>query len=164
MNKLKLWTENHKLLAEILRFCIVGGIATIVDFFCMGCVLYAFEPHGYPHFYNVFFGSNFDPSQSATIVGTGVGFTVGLLVNYLLSIFFVFEEKGKSKTVTGFIVFTLFSIGGLLIHLLGMWLGYSVLKINEWIVKIFLTIVVLIYNYLTRKFFIFRKAKGVENE
>ena len=38
-----------------------------------------------------------------------------------------------------------------------MYLGYDLLHIDEWIVKIFLTAVVLVYNYLTRKFFIFRK-------
>ena len=78
-------------------------------------------------------------------------------------IFFVFNEKGKSKTVKGFIVFTVFSAIGLLIHELGMYLLSAKLGMNEWIAKIILTIVVLVYNYISRKLLIFKKEKD-ENE
>ena len=162
--KFKNWSSKHKTLSEILRFCIVGGLATVIDMFVMGIVLYIFSPSSYPSFFNVFIGSKVEPSQIATITGTGLGFIIGLIFNYIFSIVFVFEEKGKSKSTTGFILFALLSAGGLLIHILGMYLGFGLLKINEWIVKIFLTIVVLIYNYLTRKIFIFKKQKGENNE
>lgn len=162
--KIKEWAQKHKTLCEIIRFCIIGGLATVIDMIVMGVVLYIFQPSSYPNFFNVFIGSTYEPSQISTIVGTGLGFIIGLVFNYIFSIIFVFEEKGKSKSATGFVLFSLLSAGGLLIHLLGMYVGFGLLNINEWIVKIFLTIVVLIYNYLTRKFFIFKKQKGVENE
>ena len=41
-----------------------------------------------------------------------------------------------------------------------MWLGFDVCGINEWIVKILVTFVVLVYNYLSRKFIIFTDKKG----
>ncbi len=56
-------------------------------------------------------------------------------------------------------MFTLLSVVGLAIHLLGMWVGYDLLHINEWIVKIVLTVVVLIYNYISKRLFLFRKQK-----
>ena len=42
--------KEHKTLAEILRFVIVGGIATVIDFFCMSLFLYfcnmeAYDPY-----------------------------------------------------------------------------------------------------------------------
>jgi putative flippase GtrA len=162
--KIKDWAQNHKTLSEIIRFCIIGGFATIIDMVVMGIVLYIFQPCAYPNFFNVFVGSTYEPSQISTIIGTGVGFIIGLVFNYIFSIIFVFEDKGNSKSATGFVLFSLLSAGGLLIHLLGMYVGFGLLNINEWIVKIFLTIVVLIYNYLTRKFFICKKQKAVENE
>ena len=148
--------------AEILRFLIVGGLATVVDFFMMGITLYLFDRSLYPHFYNIFYGGG-EPTTTAKLVGTGVGFIFGLIANYVLSIVFVFNEKGKSKTVKGFIVFTVFSAIGLLIHELGMYLLSAKLGMNEWIAKIILTIVVLVYNYISRKLLIFKKEKD-ENE
>ena len=127
----------------------------------MGVVLYIFQPQNYPSFFNVFYGATQSPSTISTVLGTGIGFLVGLLFNYIFSIIFVFQTKGNSKTAKGFLLFSFLSAIGLGIHLLGMFLGYNLLGINEWLVKIFLTIVVLIYNYLTRKFFIF-KNKNTE--
>ena len=37
------WAQNHKTLSEILRFCIVGGLATVIDMIVMGVVLYIFQ-------------------------------------------------------------------------------------------------------------------------
>ena len=155
------FTIKHPRLAEIIRFLIVGGSATIVDYIAMGIVLYIFNPSLYPHFYNVWIG-NENPSTLATIIGTGVGFIAGLIFNYIFSIIFVFQEKGQSRTAKGFIIFSLFATGGLIIHLIGMYIGYDLLHINEWIVKTFFTVVVLVYNYITRKIFIFKPQNQIK--
>ena len=159
--KLIEFINRPTLFCEILRFVIVGGIATVVDFFVMGVVLYIFDPSLYPHFYNVFIGGE-EPALVAKLVGTGVGFIFGLIANYVLSVIFVFNEKGKSKTVGGFILFAVFSAIGLLIHEFGMYLISDLLSVNEWITKIILTFVVLVYNYISRKIFIFKKEKTDE--
>ncbi len=156
---LKKLNEKHPLLMEIVRFLIIGGAATVLDMLVMGAVVYAFDPSLYPHFYNVWYGGG-EPSTLATVVGTGAGFVAGLIFNYIFSILFVFSEKGKSKSALGFTLFTLLSAVGLAIHLLGMWLGYDVLGINEWIVKIVLTVIVLIYNYVSKRLLLFRKGKA----
>lgn len=164
---LKTWylefNEKHKKLCEIARFVIVGGIATVIDYFVMGIVLYLFDSSLYPHFYNVWIGKVGEPSTLATVIGTGLGFCVSLIANYLLSVLFVYEEKGNSKTVKGVILFVTLSVGGLLLNMLGMWLGFDVCGINEWVTKIIMTLVVLVYNYVTRKLFIFKKIE-VANE
>lgn len=157
------FTAKYPRLAEIIRFLIVGGLATVIDYLVMGIVLYCFEPSLYPHFYNVWIGGG-EPSTAATITGTGFGFTAGLIFNYIFSIIFVFQEKGDARTAKGFILFTLLSIGGLLINLGGMYLGYNILKINEWLVKTFFTLVVLVYNYITRKIFLFKGKTNQQKE
>ena len=149
------FTAKYPRLAEIARFLIVGGLATIIDYCVMGIVLYCFDPALYPHFYQVWIGGE-NPTTVATVVGTGVGFCAGLIFNYIFSVLFVFQEKGRSRSAQGFLLFALLSGGGLLIHLIGMYLGYDVLGINEWVIKTFFTLVVLIYNYLTRKLLIFK--------
>lgn len=144
---------------EIARFVLAGGAATLIDMLVMGAVLYAFEPRLYPHFYNVWYGGG-EPETAAAIVGTGAGFTVGLVFNYFFSVIFVFNEKGRSKSVYGFAVFAVTSLFGLGIHLLGMYIGYDLLHIDEWIVKTALTLIVMIYNYLSKKFLLFSRPRG----
>lgn len=143
---------------EIVRFCLIGGFATILDMLAMGIVLYLFAPSQYPHFYNVWYGGG-SPSTLATIIGTATGFIAGLIFNYIFSVIFVFSEKGKSRSIGGFTIFALLSAFGLLLHIVGMYIGYDLLGINEWIVKIILTIIVMIYNYLSKKILLFKKRK-----
>ena len=85
---------------------------------------------------------------------------VGMQIRKEFLIFFVFNEKGKSKTVKGFVIFAVFSAIGLLIHEVGMYLFSDVWGMNEWVAKIILTIVVLVYNYVSRKLLIFKKDKA----
>lgn len=153
---LKLCFGNRRL-AEIARFVIVGVIATLADFIASGIVLYLFDPSLYNSFLAIF--NSKGASLAAQCVSTGVGFIVGVVVNYFLSVFFVFEEKGNSKTALGFILFVLLSAGGLAINVAGMYLFVDFAGWNYWLIKILLTCVVLVYNYVTRKFIIFRKRR-----
>ena len=161
--KFKKFINGKTTFAEILRFVFVGGLATVTDFLVMALTLYLFAPENYPDFISIFVSGN--PTFIAAATGTGAGFIAGLLVNYFLSVLFVYNDEGNSKSIKGFLTFALLSAVGLLIHEAGMYFLYSVCHVNEWLVKIFLTVVVLVYNYLTRKCFIFRnktKQNGTE--
>lgn len=164
IKKIKALFIKYPVLGEIFRFCVVGGIATVVDFFVMGVVLYFFEPSLYPNFFHVFIGGKAESSLTANMVGTGLGFLIGLLVNYVLSVWFVFICKGNSKTALGFLEFALLSAVGLGLHELGMYVLNSLCGMNEWIVKILMTAIVLVYNYVSRKLFIFKERKPIENK
>ncbi len=158
INLLKKFEEKNPKLYEIFKFLIVGGLATIIDMLTMALVLYIFNPSLYNHnFINTIIGK-VEPSNIATIIGTGAGFIMGLIFNYIFSIIFVFNKSNTdfAKTKKGFLAFSLLSLVGFIIHTLGMALGYGVLHINEWIIKIFLTFVVLIFNYISRKKIIFK--------
>ena len=153
--------EKNPKLFEIFKFLIVGGFATIIDMLAMAVVLYVFDPKLYEYnFLNTVIG-NQEPSDLVAVLGTGVGFIFGLIFNYIFSIIFVFTSSNTdfAKTKTGFVVFALLSSVGFVIHTVGMALGYGVLGINEWVVKIVLTLVVLVFNYISRKKVIFKNAK-----
>jgi putative flippase GtrA len=155
-NFLRKLQDKYPLQAEICRFLLVGGLATVVDFLIMALTQFILEPTLYTTFWDIFTAKS---TGYVNVLATAAGFCVGLLFNYILSIVFVFEEKGKSKTPYGFVVFALLSLAGLGIHTGGMWLFNGLLGINQWIVKIVLTLVVLVWNYLSRKFILFRKGK-----
>lgn len=165
---IKKMIEKHPSLWEIFKFVLIGGIATLIDFLAMSVVLYIWDPAIYENnFLKVFYGGG-DPSSLAAIIATGIGFSVSLIFNYIFSVIFVFSGKNnstqKAKTQKGFVLFAVFALIGLAIHVLGMYLGYDVLKINEWIVKISLTLIVLVFNYITRKKFIFNKKESGQIE
>ncbi len=158
INLLKKFEEKNPKLYEIFKFLIVGGLATIIDMLTMALILYIFNPSLYNHnFINTIIGKA-EPTSIATIIGTGTGFIMGLIFNYIFSIIFVFNKSNTdfAKTKKGFLAFSLLSLVGFIIHTLGMALGYGVLHINEWIIKIILTFVVLIFNYISRKKLIFK--------
>lgn len=151
-------------LYEIFKFLIVGGLATIIDMFTMAIILFIADPALYNHnFIDTIIGGKIPDSITATIA-TGTGFIFGLIFNYIFSIVFVFSKQNTTfaKTKKGFISFSLLSLIGFIIHTLGMLIGHGYLKINEWIIKVFLTLVVLAFNYITRKKIIFKDKKEVQ--
>lgn len=154
---LKLRNQHPKLL-EIIRFLIVGTLATLIDMLVMAVFIYVFNKNSYNSFFDVFLNSGNGASWSV-VVTTAIGFLVGLVVNYFLSLFYVYQGQNNfAKTKRGFLVFGVLSAIGLGIQTLGMYIGNSLLSINEWIVKIFLVVVVLMFNYITRKIFVFKNV------
>ena len=134
-------TQRHPQLVEILRFLLIGGLATVIDYLVMALFLFF---------------------TAATVISTGLGFIAGLIFNYIFSILFVFRTTGKSRSLQGFFLFTVLAIGGLTIHLIGMYLGHDLWHLNVRLVKVCLTLIVLVYNYLTRKFFIFNPQNSTK--
>ena len=156
---------NKELLFEILRFLVVGGTATIVDYI----IYYLFRQIILPP---SLIPNNITWDTWSLIIATALGVGVGLIVNWLLSISFVFKnvkDKKKSSSTTSFIKFTIIGLIGLGITELGMQLvniipeislfGISTLfnlPLKEWFMKCLMTGIVLIFNYIARKIFIFK--------
>ena len=114
------------------------------------------------NFLNVFFNKG-GVSTFIVVIGTGVGFIAGLIFNYIFSLLFVYRVYDKNaKSRKGFILFLLFSLIGLIIQTLGVYIGYGLLNINEWIVKIIFVVIVLVFNYFTRKKYIFKNTESTE--
>lgn len=130
MNKIKELIFNNKRLREIFRFVVTGGISFIVDyglFFVLSQVMHI----------------NY-------LISTGTSFTVSVVVNYFMCVLWVFEEAKDSgkKTMT---LFILTSIIGLIINLILMWIFVDLLSINEMISKILATLLVMFWNYVSKK-------------
>ena len=87
------------------------------------------------------------------ILASAISFTASVIVNYILSMKFVFKSKNQNKT-NEFIIFVLLSIGGLIINQLIMWVGVRKLSAYYLYVKIFAMVFVPVYNFVTRKIFI----------
>ena len=155
---MKNFIEKHKkLIMEILRFLLVGGIATVIDFGIYELCRFL-----------LFKGMN---DTLNLVLATTFGFIFGNIVNYILSIIFVFKgakEDKKTQTLGAFLVFTLIGVIGLGIKV-GVQTGGNYLMdlmfetdkaFWIWFIDTFVygvaTLIVLIWNYVGRKLLIFK--------
>lgn len=81
------------------------------------------------------------------LIANTISFTLAVITNYYLSISFVF---GKENTKDNFITFIIISIIGLIISEILMGIGVEYLNIHYTIVKMFSTVIVMIYNFISK--------------
>lgn len=159
---MKKFLENHPKLYEIIRFVLVGGLATIIDFLCMCLFIYIFNSSIYNNIIEVFISKS-QASSWSVVVGTGVGFVISLVVNYILSLLFVFKTGSQNaRTTRGAILFLGLSLVALGIQTLLMYIGYDILGLNKWFLKVIITIITMVFNYVTRKKLIFVNKNNIE--
>ena len=88
------------------------------------------------------------------LVSCALSFIVSTIVNYILSMRFVFESKENVNKTVEFILFVIMSTIGLGLTELLMFLAVDKLNIYYMISKIVVTGIVMIYNFVTRKIFL----------
>ena len=136
-----------KLFAQIFKFVIVGGISFVVDFLVYTVMCNVLHIH--------------------YLIAGVAGFVVSVIVNYVLSMRFVFESKEEMRKDKEFVIFVVLSLIGMflnsvilyicidLIYISWNWLNHVVSTdwMNIW-AKIFATFIVMVYNFITRKNFL----------
>ena len=150
---------KKELILEIIRFLIVGGLATLIEWGI------AFLITALPLEWK---------RENAQIVGTTIGFSISLVINYFLNLFIVYKNKkneNSGKSLKDFLVFVVISLLVLGFQLLFIYLVNDLLfvKALKWeaiifnnltwgyiITKMFATVVGLVVNYILRKIFIFK--------
>ncbi len=148
---------EKKLIYEIGRYLLVGGLATVFDYLAFALFRYVI----------------LDLTTVNLLISTAIGFMVGLTINYVLSIIFVFKnvaDPNKGKKVSSFILFAIIGLIGLGMTELGMWLGdvtrffvgEGIYKIPEMVMKVIMTGIVLCWNYIARKLLIFNAPKTTQ--
>lgn len=126
-----------KLIEQIIKFGFVGFLCFFIDY---GIMVFLTEVVGIIY-----------------LVSSGISFTVSVVVNYLLSVTFVFETDKNKNKIKEFIIFVFLSVIGLGINQACMWFGVEILGITYLIVKIGATAVVMVYNFISRKLVIEKK-------
>lgn len=122
------------LIAQIMKFGVVGVIAFVIDY---GVMVFLTEVFG------------LNPVVSATI-----SFIVSVIFNYIASMRYVFSHKEDMSRSREFVIFIVLSVIGLIINDALMWAGTELVSIDYRIVKIFATAVVMVWNFITRKIFL----------
>lgn len=126
--------DREHLLVQIVNFCIVGGMATLIDF----AFLYIFR----------------DIFKFGLIFSNSLSFALSVIFNYYASIKYVFDVKKDKKNSKYFALFILFSIIGLGLNNVLLWIFTNAFNIYYMISKAIATIFVMVFNFVTRKRFL----------
>lgn len=129
--------KTQKLLIKIFKFVIVGGIATLISgvvFFICDC----------------FF-------KMSVLLSNTIAFIISVIYNFWASVKWVFDvdkDKNRIRIFTEFIIFAL--LGYFLTQFL-LWLMADFLKWNHMLAWLIATIIVMVFNFVTRQIFLEKK-------
>jgi putative flippase GtrA len=134
-----------QLIRQIVNFGIVGIICFFIDY---GIMILLTEICKIPY-----------------LISSGISFLVSVIINYRLSMSFVFCTKKNVGAGIEFTGFVILSMIGLALTEFFMWLLSSKIGIIYKISKILVTAIVMGYNFITRKIFLesvnIRKGKKI---
>lgn len=122
------------LVKQFAKFSVVGVTAFVIDY---GLMVLLTE----------LFGINY-------LISSTISFCVSTVFNYFASMRYVFTHKEQMSRHREFVIFVVLSIIGLGLNALGMKVGVDVLHIHYMITKIFVTALVSVYNFVTRRVFL----------
>lgn len=131
-----------KLIAQIMKFGVVGVIAFVIDY---GLLIFLTEVFGIDY-----------------LVSATISFTISVIFNYIASMRFVFSHKEGLSKRREFVIFIILSVIGLVINNAFLWIGVDILGVDYRISKIIVTAIVMMWNFVTRKIFLDGGEKPVE--
>jgi putative flippase GtrA len=124
-------TPSSKARVQLVRSLVVSTIAFAVDF---GLLVFLREVAGLHY-----------------LLAATVSYCVGLLVNYVLSVKWVFADRKLSNRRTEFVIFAVISMIGLILNNLVLSGLVQLIGLDYRLAKIAATIVVFFWNFLVRK-------------
>lgn len=166
MNEFLHALKNKRARREYIKSVLVVFASTLLDFLITALILYMAGHEHYGNFLSVFTGKTVDglgyaPPISIYLTATVLSFIVSILFNYIMSAFFVYEYGNVGKNKKGFIKFAVFALIGLTITTAGSLISSKIFGLsgsNVWWIKIAISVAVFIFNFFTRKYFVFNIA------
>ena len=131
--------KTNNTLIQLFRYAFVGGIAFLADF---GVLVFFKEVAGLHY-----------------LTSTTIGFIAGLIINYIISVLWVFSESKFNNKKLEFLVFAVIGIIGLGLTNIFMWLFTGKLGIHYLVSKIITTLLVFLWNFFGRKYLLFYTNK-----
>ena len=127
-------SKIKKLLEQLVKFGIVGVIATLLEWI----IFYICTNQRKIHY----------------SISTVIGFSISTIFNYWASVKWVFDVNKEKSEKLNFILFVVLSIVGLGLNELILWICIEKFAIYNMIGKVIATGIVMVFNFITRKLFL----------
>lgn len=124
----------HPNTRQFLKFALVGFASLAVEYLFLGYFLQALSMD--------------------YLLATTIAFTISIVVNYILSMKYVFSHKEDMSRKREFTIFAVLSAIGLGLNDLFMFIGVSLLNVGTMAMKLISTFFVTWYNYFSRRKFL----------
>jgi len=131
-------------LGQFLRYFVTGGLAFVVDFGAFALALYYFDIH--------------------YLIANLIGLAAGNVVNYLLTVGWVFsteKRKMEQHVFLEVVVFVLISLFGMGLNEFLMYVFVGLMAVQEMLSKVVAAIIVLLWNFFARKYILFKSNNKV---
>ena len=129
-----------KLIKQVFSFSVVGGICFVIDFSLL--ILFT------------------DILSINYLISSVAAFLISNLVNYLLSLKLVFKHNSELSRQVEFLIFIIMSAVGLVLTAVLMMVFVERIKIHYMTSKVVTTVIVMIYNFISRKTFFEKMEKN----
>lgn len=129
---------------EIINYLVFGVLTTVISLIVYYVAVFTF----------------LNPENAVQLqIANILSWVAGVTFAYFTNRKYVFEsqEKNKIKEASKFV---LARVTTLVMDMIIMWLGVTVLHLNDKIIKIISQIVIIISNYIFSKIFVFRNKKS----
>ena len=123
-----------KLFEQIMKFGVVGVIATLIDWGIFAICTRVFHIH--------------------YAISNVIGFSISVIFNYWASVKWVFDVNKEKDSKRNFMLFIIFSVIGLGLNELILFICIDKIHIMDLISKVIATAIVMVFNFVTRKKFL----------
>ena len=127
--------DQKKVIEQFLNYLIVGGVAFVFDFL----TLYVLTEYVHIQY----------------LISAACAFIVGLNVNYILAKYLVFKTSKIKNTYKEYLAVFIISLSGLLLNQFFIWVSTEKLGIYYLYSKLITAGIILMYNFIIRKIFVF---------
>lgn len=124
----------EKLFEQIMKFGVVGVIATLIDWGIFAICTRVFHIH--------------------YAISNVIGFSISVIFNYWASVKWVFDVDKEKDSKRNFVLFIIFSVIGLGLNELILFICIDKIHIMDLISKVIATAIVMVFNFVTRKKFL----------
>jgi len=90
------------------------------------------------------------------LISAAIAFFLGLVTVYVLSVLWVFDQRSIRTPLVEFLVFAAIGAAGLLLNEIALWLLTGVFGMFYLVSKCLSVVLVFTWNYIARKFLLFR--------
>jgi len=132
--------RNESMQAQFCRYFLVGGGAFVIDF----ALLYLLTEFG----------------RLQYLISASLSFLAGTVVNYSLSVRWVFDHRSVDNRIHEFVIFAVIGILGLVLNAALIWFFTELAELHYLGSKMIAAASILVFNFGVRKALLFSSVTG----